>query len=118
MRHKKAGRRLGRNSSHRLALYRSQATSLLRYGRIRTTTPKAKELRSFADKLITLAKRGDLHARRLVLREVQDRAVVKKLFEEIAPRYQERAGGYTRVLRLAETRRGDAAHMSLVELVE
>lgn len=93
MRHLKSGRKLNRHSSHRLALYRNQAKSLLTHGRITTTVPKAKELRGFVDHLIHLAKRGDLHARRLVLRDLQDVKLVRKLFDEIAPRYRDRQGG-------------------------
>lgn len=90
MRHLKSGRKLNRHSSHRLALYRNQAKSLLTHGRITTTVPKAKELTGFVDHLIHLAKRGDLHARRLVLRDLQDVKLVRKLFDEIAPKYQNR----------------------------
>ncbi|WP_337845982.1 50S ribosomal protein L17 [Thermus sp.] len=118
MRHLKSGRKLNRHSSHRLALFRNQAKSLLIHGRITTTVPKAKELTGFVDHLIHLAKRGDLHARRLVLRDLQDVKLVRKLFDEIAPRYQDRPGGYTRVLKLAERRRGDGAPLALVELVD
>ena len=118
MRHLNAGRKLNRHSSHRLALYRNQAKSLLLYGRITTTLPKAKELTGFVDHLIHLAKRGDLHARRLVLRDLQDVKLVRRLFDEIAPRYRDRPGGYTRVLKLAQRRRGDGAPLALVELVE
>ncbi|MDM7325250.1 MAG: 50S ribosomal protein L17 [Thermus sp.] len=118
MRHLKSGSKLNRHSSHRLALYRNQAKSLLIHGRITTTLPKAKALTSFVDHLIHLAKRGDLHARRLVLRDLQDVKLVRKLFDEIAPRYQNRPGGYTRVLKLAERRRGDGAPLALVELLE
>ncbi len=96
MRHLKSGRKLNRHSSHRLALFRNQAKSLLLHGRITTTVPKAKELTGFVDHLIHLAKRGDLHARRLVLRDLQDVKLVRKLFDEIAPKYQGRPGGYTR----------------------
>lgn len=116
MRHGKAGRQLGRNSSSRLALARAQATALLREGRIETTLTKAKELRPYVEKIITAAKSGDLHARRLVGRDIQDRAVLSKLFAEIAPRYAERQGGYTRILKTG-FRRGDAAPVALIELV-
>jgi len=98
-------------------MLRNLATSLFRHGRIETTTAKAKELRSFAEPLITKAKRGDLHARRLVARKIQDREVLKKLFEEIGPRYADRPGGYTRVVHLGH-RSGDAAEMAIIELVE
>lgn len=116
MRHGKAGRKLNRNSSARIALARAQATALLREGRIETTVTKAKELRPFVEKLITTAKGDDLHARRLVMREIHDKDVVRKLFSEIAPKYQERPGGYTRILRTG-VRRGDATTMALIELV-
>ena len=92
------------------------ATSLFRHERIETTTAKAKELRPYAERLITLARRGDLHARRLVARKIQDREVLGKLFDEISPRYAERSGGYTRILKLGN-RKGDAAEISLIELV-
>ena len=118
MPHNIAHRKLGRVSEHRLALLRNQATALLRHERIETTVPKAKELRPFVERLITLAKRGvaageapkTLHARRLVSRDVQDLAVVAKLFDELAPRFAERPGGYTRILRLGY-RRGDSAEV-------
>jgi large subunit ribosomal protein L17 len=93
------------------------ATSLFRHGRIETTTARAKELRPYAERLITLAKRGDLHARRLAASKVQDREVLGTLFDEIGPRFSERPGGYTRVLKLGH-RKGDAAEMSLIELVD
>jgi len=93
------------------------ATSLFRHERIETTTAKAKELRPFAERLITLAKRGDLHARRLAAQKIPDREVLGKLFGEIGPRFAERPGGYTRIMKLG-TRRGDAAEMALIELVE
>ncbi|MFC3831977.1 MULTISPECIES: 50S ribosomal protein L17 [Deinococcus] len=116
MRHGKAGRKLNRNSSARVALARAQATALLREGRIQTTLTKAKELRPYVEKLITTAKGGDLHARRLVARDIQDNAVVRKVMDEVAPRYAERQGGYTRILRIG-TRRGDGVTMALIELV-
>ena len=116
MRHNISYRKLGRTSSHRRALLRSLTTSLFRHERIRTTVPKAKELRPFAEKLITLARRDDLHARRLVLRDVQDKEVVKKLFGKLAPRFASRPGGYTRILRLG-TRQGDGADLAIVELI-
>ncbi len=116
MRHNIGYRKLGRTSSHRRALLRSLATSLFRHERIRTTVPKAKELRPFAEKLITLARRDDLHARRLVLRDVQDKEVVKKLFGKLAPRFASRPGGYTRILRLG-TRQGDGADLAIIELI-
>ena len=116
MRHRKKGRQLSRTSSHRKATLRNLATSLFQHERIETTTAKAKELRPFAERLITLARRGDVHSRRLAATKIQDRDVLGKLFDDIAPRYMERPGGYTRVLKLGN-RRGDAAEMSLVELV-
>jgi len=123
--HNVAHRKLGRLTEHRLALLRNQATALLRHERIQTTMPKAKELRPFVERLITIAKRGvtaadpkgaSLHARRLVAAEIQDREIVGKLFETIAPRFAERPGGYTRILRVG-FRRGDAAEVAQVELV-
>jgi large subunit ribosomal protein L17 len=117
MRHLKQGRKLGRTTAHRKALLRNLATALLEHERIITTEPKAKELRRVADKLVTLGKRGDLHARRQALQVVRSNAVVRKLFDEIAPRFAERKGGYTRVLRLGY-RAGDAAAMAVIELVD
>lgn len=96
---------------------RNMATSLFRHERIETTTAKAKELRPYAERIITLAKRGDLHARRLAARKISDREILGKLFDQIGPRFAERPGGYTRVVKLG-TRRGDAAEMALIELVE
>lgn len=116
MRHRKAGRQLSRNSAHRWALMRNLITALLREEKIQTTDPKAKELRRWVDRVITLGKRGSLHARRQALGIVQDKAVVRKLFETIAPRFKDRPGGYTRIIKLG-IRRGDAAQMSLIELV-
>ena len=116
MRHRKSGRQLSRNSSHRWALIRNLITSLLRVEKIQTTDAKAKELRRWADRVITLGKEGSLHARRQVLGIVQDKAVVRKLFDTIAPRFKERPGGYTRIIKIG-WRRGDAAQMSLIELV-
>jgi len=116
MRHNVGLRKLGRTSSHRRALLRNLATSLFRYERIRTTLPKAKELRPVAERLITLARRDDLSARRRVLRVVSDRDVVKKLFDTLGPRFATRPGGYTRVLKLA-SRQGDDADMAIVELI-
>ena len=117
MRHRKAGRKLNRTSEHRRAMFGNMATSLFRHERIQTTTPKAKELRSVADKLVTLAKRGDLHARRQAARVVKDDEILSKLFGELAERFAERPGGYTRVLHIGK-RRGDNAPMSLIELVD
>ena len=125
MRHNVAHRKLGRVTEHRLAMLRNQAISLLRHERIQTTVPKAKELKPFVERLITIAKRGNaagsangtaLHARRLVLAEIPDKDVVSKLFETIAPRFAERPGGYTRLLRVG-FRRGDAAEVAQLELV-
>ncbi|HEX9143458.1 MAG TPA: 50S ribosomal protein L17 [Candidatus Binatia bacterium] len=117
MRHLKSGRKLSRTSSHRRALIRNLITSLLRDEKIQTTDPKAKELRRWADRVITLGKQGSLHARRQVLGIVQDKAVVRKLFDSIAPRFKDRPGGYTRIIKVG-TRRGDAAPISLIELVD
>lgn len=117
MRHLKHGRKLGRTTAHRKALLRNLATALLEHERIITTEPKAKELRRVADKLVTLGKRGSLHARRQALQTVQSTTVVQKLFNEIAPRFAERQGGYTRILRLGY-RPGDAAAMAVIELVD
>lgn len=109
-------RKLGRDSSARKALFRGMLTSFFQYDRIETTEAKAKELRGLADQMITLAKRGDLHARRQVLAYLMDEDVVKKLFDEIAPKYANRQGGYTRVIKLG-LRKGDAAPLALIELV-
>jgi len=117
MRHRKAGKRLGRNASHRKEMMSNLVTSLFRYERIQTTDVKAKELRRIAEKLITLGKRGDLHARRLALRQVRDAEVLDKLFSDIADRNREREGGYTRIFKL-RLRKGDAALVSAIELVE
>ncbi len=117
MRHRKKGRKLSRTASHKKATMRNMATSLFRHERIETTTAKAKELRPFAERLITLGKRGDLHARRLAGRLIADREVLGKLFDDIGPRFNERPGGYTRILKLGN-RRGDAAEMALIELVD
>jgi large subunit ribosomal protein L17 len=116
VRHRNKGKRLSRTSTHRRALLRNLATSLFRHERVETTTTKAKELRPYAERLITLARRGDVHARRVAGRKIQDRDVLGKLFDDIAPRYAERPGGYTRILKLGN-RKGDAAEMSLIELV-
>ena len=118
MRHRVAHRKLGRVTPHRKALLRNLATALFEKERIRTTLPKAKELRPFAERLITLAKREDdrLHARRLAARDLQDPAVVKKLFESLGARFATRPGGYTRILRLGP-RKGDGAEMAYLELV-
>ncbi len=116
MNHRKAGKRLGRGTSHKEAMLRNIVTSLLEHERIATTTPKAKEARRYADKMITLAKRGDLHARRQALSFIQDKKVVGKLFEELKDEYMERNGGYTRIIQTGR-RVGDAAPMAILELV-
>ncbi|GBC62642.1 50S ribosomal protein L17 [Desulfonema ishimotonii] len=116
MRHRKAGSKLGRTSSHRKAMFRNMVTSLFKYDRIRTTDAKAKALRGWADHLITLAKRGDLHARRQALSIVREKNVVHQLFAEATERYGDIAGGYTRIIKLG-IRPGDTAPMSLIELV-
>jgi large subunit ribosomal protein L17 len=115
MRHQKAGKKLNRTGSHRNAMFRNMVTSLFEHGRIQTTDAKAKELRRWADRMVTLAKRGDLHARRQVLAVMRDKTVVHKLFEEALDRFGDRAGGYTDVIKIGR-RRGDAAPISLVEL--
>lgn len=117
MRHRKAGRPLGRNSSHRRALFRNLVTSFLRYERIETTEAKAKEIRSIADQMITLGKRGDLHARRQAAAYIMDRDVVSRLFSDVAPRFSSKNGGYTRLIK-TRVRHGDGAPMVIVELTE
>ena len=117
MRHRVKGRGLSRTVSHRKATLRNMATSLIRHERIETTTAKAKELRPFVERLITLGKQGDLHARRRAGRSISDRQVLGKLFDDLGPRFSERPGGYTRILKLGN-RRGDAAEMALIELVD
>ena len=116
MRHRISTVKLGRTSSHRRAMLRNMVTSLLREERVQTTLPKARECRRVAERVITFAKRGDLHARRMAGRVVQDNAVLKKLFDEIGPRFAERRGGYTRILKTG-FRAGDNAPMSLLELL-
>jgi large subunit ribosomal protein L17 len=116
MRHLKSGRQLSRNSSHRWALMRNLVTALLRHEKIQTTDAKAKELRRWADRVISLGKQGSLHARRQVLAIVQDKTVVRKLFDTLGPRFKDRPGGYTRIIKLG-MRRGDAAPLSMIELV-
>lgn len=116
MRHNIGPRKLGRTSSHRRALLRNLTTALFRHERIKTTLPKARELRPYAERLITMARRDSLHARRNVLREVSDKEVVKKLFGTLAPRFASRPGGYTRTLKLGP-RVGDGADMAIVELI-
>lgn len=117
MRHNNAGRRLGRTTSHREAMFRNMVTSLLNNEKITTTDAKAKEIRSVAEKMITLGKRGDLHAMRLAASYIREKSVVNKLFTTIAPRYKDRSGGYTRIIKLG-IRQGDNAAISLIELVE
>lgn len=125
MRHRVAHRKLGRVTEHRISMLRNQATALLRHEHLTTTVPRAKELRPFVERLITIAKRGlaagtanakELNARRLVMQDVQDREVVKKLFDTLAPRFEARPGGYTRLLRVGY-RKGDSAEVAQVELV-
>ncbi len=117
MRHKVAGRRLGRPSGHRRALYRNLVTDLLHYEKITTTEAKAKEVRGLAEKMITLGKRGGLHSRRLALSFILDKKVTDKLFAELAPRYAERSGGYNRITKIGP-RLGDGAAMVQLELVK
>jgi len=117
MRHRIKGRKLNRTRSHRKAMFANMATSVLLHEQIVTTLPKAKEMRAIVDKLITLGKKGSLHARRQAISQIQDRDVVRKLFEELAPRYKERSGGYTRVMK-AGFRYGDNAPMAVIELVD
>jgi large subunit ribosomal protein L17 len=116
MRHRAKGRQLSRTSSHRRALLNNMATSQFEHGRVITTEAKAKELRPFAEKLITLARRGDLHARRLVERRIKDRETLSRLFSEIGPRFAARPGGYTRILKLGH-REGDGADIARIELL-
>lgn len=117
MRHLKKGRSLHRDSSHRKAMLQNLAVSLLIHERVRTTEAKAKEVRRLVDRIITWGKRGDLHARRLTARQVRSRTIVKRVFDELAPRYTERPGGYTRILK-AGYRQGDSAPMVVMELVD
>ncbi len=117
MRHRKQGRKLNRTSSHRKAMFANMAASLIEHEQIVTTLPKAKEMRSVADKLITLGKRGDLHARRQAISRVRDVEQVRKLFDVLGPRYKDRNGGYTRVLK-AGFRYGDSAPMAVIEFVD
>ncbi|HEB68584.1 MAG TPA: 50S ribosomal protein L17 [Desulfobulbus sp.] len=116
MKHKVVGRKLGRNASHRKAMLRNMVTSLLEHERIVTTVPKAKETRRIAEKMITLGKRGDLHARRQAMTYIRSKAVVAKLFDDLSEQYADRQGGYTRIIRTG-TRSGDAAPMAIIELV-
>ena len=117
MRHRKSGRKLNRNSSHRKALFSNMAVALFRHELIKTTLPKAKELRGFAERLITLAKKDSVAKRRLAFARLRDRLIVSKLFDVLGPRYNERPGGYTRILKCGY-RPGDAAAMAFVELVD
>jgi large subunit ribosomal protein L17 len=117
MRHRTQGRKLNRTATHRSALFASLATALIKHEQIATTLPKAKDLRRVADRLITLAKKGDLHARRQAFARIRDEAMVSKLFDTLGPRYAERPGGYTRVLK-AGFRYGDSAPMAIIELVD
>jgi large subunit ribosomal protein L17 len=117
VRHQRAGKKLGRDPEHRKALYSNLAGALIEHGRIRTTEAKAKAVKPFAEKMITLGKRGDLHARRQALAELRSQDVVHMLFADVAPRFAERPGGYTRIVKLGP-RQGDAADMVYLELVD
>ena len=117
MRHRKAGRKLGRNASHRDAMFRNMVTSLLEQERIVTTVPKAKEARRVTEQMITLGKRGDLHARRQAMAYIRSKSVVAKLFDQLSAQYSDRNGGYTRIIRTG-SRLGDAAPMAILELVD
>ena len=117
MRHGKAHRKLGRTTSHRTAMFANMAASLIKHEQIVTTLPKAKELRPFVEKLVTLGKRGDLHARRQAIAQIRDVAMVKKLFDVLGPRYKDRKGGYTRILK-AGFRHGDNAAVGVIEFVD
>ena len=117
MRHRKSGRRLNRDSAHRKAMFANMASALIKHEQIKTTLPKAKELRPIVEKLVTLAKRGDLHARRLAYARLQDRAMVAKLFGVLTERYKDRPGGYIRIIR-ANIRYGDCAPLAYIEFVD
>ena len=117
MRHRKDHRKLNRTPSHRKAMLRNMVTSLLENEEIRTTDAKAKEIRRVAERMITLGKRGTLHARRQALQTIRTKAVAAKVFDTLADRYRERQGGYTRILKLAEPRHGDCAAMSIIQLI-
>ncbi len=117
MRHRKSGRRLNRDSAHRKAMFANMASALIKHEQIKTTLPKAKELRPIVEKLVTLAKRGDLHARRLAYARLQDRAMVAKLFDVLTERYKDRPGGYIRIIR-ANFRYGDCAPLAYIEFVD
>jgi large subunit ribosomal protein L17 len=117
MRHGKKGRKLGRTSAHRTALFRNQVCSLMEHGRIVTTLPKAKELRPIAERVVTRGKQDTVHARRWVRRWIADRDLVKKVFDDISPRFEDRPGGYTRIVKLGP-RQGDGAEMAVLEFVD
>jgi len=117
MRHRHKGRQLSRTRTHRRAMLRNMVTSLILHERIQTTEAKAKELRPFAERLITLAKKGDMHSRRVAGRQIADREALAKLFDKIGPRFEGRPGGYTRILKLG-ARKGDGAELALIELTE
>jgi large subunit ribosomal protein L17 len=117
VRHHRAGKKLGRDAAHRKALYANLAGALIQHGRVQTTVTKAKAVKPFAEQMITLGKRGDLHARRQALSELRSREVVETLFEDVAPRFAERPGGYSRIVRIGP-RLGDAAEMAYLELVD
>lgn len=117
MRHAKAGKKLGRDAAHRKALYSNLAGALITHGRIETTEAKARAVKPYAERMITLGKRGDLHARRLAMAELRSNDVVHRLFTDVAPRFAERPGGYTRIVKLGP-RQGDAANMAYLELVD
>jgi len=117
MRHRRAGKKLGRDSAHRKALYSNLAGALIEHGRIKTTVAKAKAVKPFAEQMITLGKRGDLHARRLALAELRSQDVVHQLFADVAPRFADRPGGYTRIVKLGP-RQGDSAPMAYLEFVD
>ncbi len=117
MRHNVKGRKLNRTAAHRKMLYRNMVTSLIKHERITTTVPKAKEVRIVAEKMITFAKKGDLHSRRQAARKIMEPAILQKLFAEIGPRYADRSGGYTRIMRLGP-RKGDNTEMAILELVD
>ncbi len=117
MRHRVAGRKFGREAGHRKAMLHNLAKSIIDHEQINTTTARAKEMRSLVERLVTYGKRNSVHSRRMAFKVLQDRALVKKLFDDIAPRYTERNGGYTRIYKNG-TRRGDCAEMSIIEFVE
>jgi large subunit ribosomal protein L17 len=117
MRHRKAGRKLGRDAAHRRALYANLAAALIEHGRIRTTEAKAKEVRSIVEEMVTLGKRGDVAARRQAIAFLRSKPVAHKLFADVAPRFAERPGGYTRIVKIGP-RHGDAAHMAYLEFVD